>query len=190
MKLSTSRKSYVHLVSDWPKGTYKRRWGYIHDQVWFPVEKTDHELLDPEKTFKVFDYKRDFRWDRQWHQLYLDRRMLWLGPINFRFHTFHQGDDEAAPHDHPWWFITFPFRSYTETVMTEDGRMNSRVVRGWRFHYRPAKHRHFVHEPRRPFSTLIMTGRLKHNWSFWPDAETCIPHREWTNYNRTERKEP
>jgi len=181
--LSAKRKSHVELVGDWPKGTYRRRWGYIHDQVWFPckpIEALRVEALNPEEIMVK---------DEQCYRLYLDRRMLWLGPINFRFHTFYQGDEEAAPHDHPWWFITFPFRSYTETVQTPDGRMNSRVVRAWRFHFRRASHRHFVHEPLRPFSTIIMTGPLKHDWSFWPDAKTRIPHREWTNYNRTERKE-
>jgi len=186
--LSAKRKSHVELVGDWPKGTYRRRWGYIHDQVWFPItaEEAANIVFCAEIEMAANEVMEH---DGQWYRLYLDRRMLWLGPINFRFHTFHQGDEEAAPHDHPWWFITFPFRSYTETVMTPDGRLNSRVVRGWRFHFRRASHRHFVHEPRKPFSTIIMTGPLKHNWSFWPDADTCIPHREWTNYNRTERKE-
>ena len=180
MMLSPTRKSHVELIGDWPKGTYRRRWGYIHDQVWFPTGETTVFYPGRVPTFRRFKDKL--------YTLYLDRRMLWLGPINFRFHTFHMGDDEAAPHDHPWWFITFPFRSYTETVQTPDGRMNSRVVRAWRFHFRRAGHRHFVHEPLRPFSTIIMTGPLKHNWSFWPDAKTRIPHREWTDYNRTERK--
>jgi len=194
-KLSQKIRSHVETISDWPRGTRKRGIGFLHDRVWFPTDKSDYELLDPEKTFKLFDNK--------WHELYLDRRMFWF-KFGIRIHTFHIGDDDAAVHDHPWWFITFPLRSYTETYEERipapfpwyDWRRRRpakhpmywvrrlRVVRAFRFHFRSAKHRHFVHEPFRPFRTIIFTGRLKNNWGFWPESDTFIPHREWSTYNR------
>ena len=114
--------------------------------------------------------------------------MLWTPLGTLRVHTFYRGDDDGAPHDHPWWFVTFPLRSYVETVQTglaPSILYNSRVVRAWRFHFRSAYHRHFVHEPDRPVRTVILTGRPKNNWSFYPRGRRVL-HREWTNYNREE----
>jgi len=193
--LSSERKSCVETVKDWPKGTRRRGLGYLHDQIWFPADvpveaPSDHVMC------------RDFKW----YQLYLDRKMIWTPFGTLRLHTFYMGDDDAAVHDHPWWFITFPFRSYTETYEEEipswkwyDWRKKIpgdhpmywvrrvRLVRAWRFHFRRATHRHFVHAPDRPFRTIILTGPLKRNWGFWPDGDTFIPHREWTNYNASDK---
>src|SRR5580692_11012239 len=47
---------------------------------------------------------------------YLDRYILYFWPITLRLHRFWRGDDDRAPHDHPWWFITIPFTSYVEAV--------------------------------------------------------------------------
>lgn len=178
-QLSANRKSYVHQVSDWPRGTYRRKWGFLHDQVWFPVADLS--------TVSVMNKHPDTpieRFNGKLYDLYLDRRMLWTPWFHIRLHKFYQGDDDAAPHDHPWWFITIPFSSYTETVFTSDGRANTRKVRAFIPHFRRGTHRHFVHHPREPFRTLILTGRLKRNWGFWPRPDKFIPHREWSNYNR------
>ena len=181
-QLDSKRRSFVKTLRDWPKGTRRRGVGFIHDQIWFPVPEGTFPLPG---TTEVMDDGREY-------QLYLDRNMFWCSWLGFgiRIHTFHMGDDDAAPHDHPWWFITIPFRSYTETVQipTPDHWNNkfvlrSQKVRAWIPHFRSAFHRHFVHEPLKPFRTLIITGNVKHNWSFYPEGKRVL-HREWTNYNR------
>lgn len=182
-QLDSKRRSYVKTISDWPRGTRRRGVGFLHDQVWFPAP-TDGTFVPDRPGHIPIE-----RFDGQWHELYLDRRMFWCRWLGFgiRIHTFYAGDDDAAPHDHPWWFITIPLRSYYETVQSEDGRLNSRVVRAWRPHFRRATHRHFVHEPLKPFKTIIITGNVSHNWSFYPTIRGKIRrvlHREWTNYNR------
>jgi hypothetical protein len=164
----------VKTLADWPKGTRRRGWGHLHDQVWFPVPLGVFPRPGTTETMS----------DGEEYQLYLDRWMIWTPFGTLRIHTFHQGDDDCAPHDHPWWFITFPLQTYTETVQTPDGRLNSRPVKRWRFHFRSALHRHFVHDPGRPIKTIIWTGNVINNWSFWPDHRTRVKHREWTNYNR------
>lgn len=170
------RRSFTERISDWPSGTRKRKWGFLHDKVWFPIPAREY-LMRPARDhpdYAVFDY-----W---YYRLYLDRRMIWTPFGSIRFHTFHTGDEGSVFHDHPWWFITLPLRGYTETVQTDDGLENSRLVRAWRFHFRKAMHRHFVHEPKKPFSTLILTGRVMRDWKFWPEPGVSVSHREWTNY--------
>jgi len=109
-----------------------------------------------------------------------------------RLHKFHRGDDDRAPHDHPWWFITFPFTSYIERVWERypqqvPGCMEwfsyERVVKAWRFHFRPAKFRHFVigraDGSTKPFWTLVITGYARNNWGFWRTPTEFVPHKEW-----------
>lgn len=88
----------------------------------------------------------------------------WFGPL--RFHIMHRGDAGECPHDHPWWFITFPLTSYVEEVLVERTRTVSpehalgtsdhevttlekelRVVKAFRFHFRPAHYAHRILGP-------------------------------------------
>jgi len=74
---------------------------------------------------------------------YMTRYMLgW-----FRLHIFYRGDDDPDPHDHPWAFWTFPLISYVEEFFTPSGDTwiaETRVVRAFRLHHRPATHTHRV----------------------------------------------
>ena len=177
-QLSGKRKSWVNRVKEIPRRARDIGFGYVHGQVWFPSgEVSYYDRLDPEKNYRLFEDK--------WYELYLDRVMLWFG-WTLRIHTFYCGDDDSAAHDHPWWFITIPFRSYWETVVSKDGRRNSRRVQAFLPHFRRSSHTHFVHQPDRPFKTIILTGRVKRNWGFWPEPDIFVPHRDWTNYNREE----
>lgn len=189
--LTNERRSHVETVRDWPRGTRRRGFGFLHDQVWFPAPiKADvfgNEAV-PSRPERI----RIKKFGGKWHELYLDRKMLWTPFGSLRFHTFHMGDDDGAPHDHPWAFVTFPLSDYTETVQkpivnrtTSDllYTMSSRLVKRWRFHFRRAAHRHFVHEPDGPIRTIILTGRARRDWAFYPNGRR-VPHREWTNYNR------
>ncbi len=140
-----------------------------------------------------------FRQGRPWwgfeHSLvatevpYLERWICYLGSFTLRLHKFYRGDDDRAPHDHPWWFITLPTRSYWEKVMDENGETFKRKVKAWRLHFRPAKFRHvvlgtsvfanwFIHTPR-PFYTFVLSGRRTRTWGFWPSADQFIPYLEW-----------
>lgn len=75
---------------------------------------------------------------------YMIRR--WIGPL--RIHTFLRGDGARDPHNHPFWFVTFPLRSYVEEVtIHRNGEMWkqwSRVVRAFIPHFRPSSHTHRV----------------------------------------------
>lgn len=75
------------------------------------------------------------------------------------YHVIYRRDDDD-PHDHPWWFVTFPLTSYVEevtlrTVESFDRDIGAiidpplvefvtfrRAVRAFHFHYREA---HFIH---------------------------------------------
>jgi hypothetical protein len=122
---------------------------------------------------------------------YLDRFFAYVGGT-FRLHRFWRGDDDRAPHDHPWWFVTFPFVSYVERYWDRDVFADgttgfwyetSRVVKAWRFHFRPAKFRHIVvgraDGKKKPFWTLVITGFASNAWGFYPKPDEFIPWREW-----------
>ncbi len=193
------RVSKVFPIFDWPRGTRKRKWGILHDQIWFydePKSGTSFEgwvfpsdELPPTRAIAPNGHAQWWRRDEgRWLRLYMDRRMLWLGILKFRIHAFHSGDDDSAPHDHPWGFVTLPLRDYYETVSLRyrDGARGFteyrtvRCVRRWRLHFRSALYRHFVHEPERPFTTLVVTWGRDRRWGFWPDPETFVPYDEWT----------
>lgn len=138
---------------------------------------------------------------------YLDRYIIYAFGGTLRLHKFWRGDDDRAPHDHPWWFITFPLTSYYEKVpVAEDefgyafNAMRFNLVRRWRFHFRPAKYQHIVYgrepfnDPQiggiyrkdpKPFWTLVITGGKSNAWGFWPTengAPVWIGYRHWEQY--------
>ena len=99
----------------------------------------------------------------KWHTI-MDREVRGQKPYmtriiigRLRFHVFHRGDLDADPHDHPWDFWTFPLRSYVEEVAIPVGgylsgdragesnfELRRFVVKAFRWHFRPAEHRHRV----------------------------------------------
>jgi hypothetical protein len=116
---------------------------------------------------------------------YLDRYIAYVGFGTLRLHKFYRGDDDRAPHDHPWTFWTMPLTDYWERVWDEDnGRYIGRqVVKAWRLHKRPAKYRHIV-EGRAdrkvgPFWTFVVTTDRLRSWGFWPAPHKFIYWRDW-----------
>lgn len=123
---------------------------------------------------------------------YMDRYMLSIG-IQLRFHKFWRGDDDRAPHDHMWWFVTLPFTSYTELVprkFTIPGRgdfecwkYDRRIVRAWRFHYRSRGFKHIVvgrsDGKTDPFWTFVITGPKRNEWGFWRTPDRFIHNKDW-----------
>lgn len=127
---------------------------------------------------------------------YMDRYILYVAGFTARLHKFWRGDDDRAPHDHPWNFWTFPLVTYEEKLPIEqsEGWYEYRQVKAFRFHYRAAEFQHIVcgrrpifegdddvlgREDARPFWTLVFTGRRKRLWGFWPDEHTFIDYRKW-----------
>jgi hypothetical protein len=124
-----------------------------------------------------------------------------------RLHKFWRGDDDRAPHDHPFWFITIPLgTSYdelvyehrtSEFVWTEHEpwhkytgevwipRLNK--VRAWRPHFRPANFKHIVLGSSkcdgRPFWTFCIFGFTQPGWGFWPRPNIFVPFTDWEKYN-------
>lgn len=118
---------------------------------------------------------------------YMTRHILYLGPICLRLHHFYQGDDARAPHDHPFWFITFPFTSYLEKVPHATPLrlrvMVSEKVQAWRPHFRRATYQHIVEGradySHKPFWTLVIAGSPSRVWGFWPTPFNFVKWWEW-----------
>lgn len=118
---------------------------------------------------------------------YMTRFILYFGLGCLRLHRFYQGDDARAPHDHPFWFVTFPFTSYLEQV-PRFTPSNLRVmvtehVAAWRPHFRRAAYQHIVagraDYQHKPFWTLVLAGRPVRVWGFWRNPFEFIPWWEW-----------
>jgi len=106
--------------------------------------------------------------DNYKNEPYLERYILWFGGT-IRLHKFYRSDDDRALHDHPWRFITFPFSTYQE-YQERPGEPNVLVdVTRFRFHYRPAQHKHRV-VVSKPSWTFIITGMHIREWGFWPTS--------------------
>jgi hypothetical protein len=122
---------------------------------------------------------------------YLDRYILYIGGPTLRLHKFWRGDDDRAPHDHPWGFWTFPFSSYWEKVSSNEDtawHWNKVVARTW--NWRPATYRHIVYGPmawgnawrgvsRKPFWTFVVTTNYQRSWGFWPKWNEFVPWHKW-----------
>lgn len=121
---------------------------------------------------------------------YLDRYILYVGGPCARLHKFWRGDDDRAPHDHPWTFWTFPFSDYWEKVFRTDGSWYWNRVEARMLHKRPAEYRHIVKGKvafgmgpgwitREPFWTLVFCTDYQRRWGFWPKKDEFVPWREW-----------
>ena len=116
--------------------------------------KDRHRVVFQEYIFSLgrwpFGWTHDLVFDNE--EAYLERWIIWCG-FTLRLHKFHKGDDDRAFHDHPWWFITLPLRSYTELTP-----LGQRRVTAWR----PisfVSHQHIVQlEKQQPVWTFIITG--------------------------------
>ena len=94
---------------------------------------------------------------------YLERWIFWCG-FSIRIHKFHKGDDDRAFHDHPWWFVTIPIKSYLELTPNQEAQ----TIKAGRPHYRKATHQHIVQlKDEKPTWTLIITGLKQREWGFW-----------------------
>ncbi len=116
---------------------------------------------------------------------YMTRYIMYLGWINLRLHQFFRGDDDRASHTHPWWFITFPLSPYREEVYNRGVSQCIRLVKAWRFHYRPASFEHIVlGSPRmhdgKSFWTFVIAGAKVRTWGFYPEPGVFVP---WWEFN-------
>ena len=102
--------------------------------------------------------------DARQSQMYMTR--YFFGAL--RYHIMHRGDLDLDPHDHPWWFVTFPLRSYVEEVLTfKDGVWvkHLNVVKAFRFHYRPSRYAHRILGPlfpKLPLGDMYRAGSNQH----------------------------
>ena len=108
-------------------------------------------------------------------------------------HKFLRSDDDRAPHDHPWWFISVLLRgSYVEHRWI-DGVETIHRRRAPSIAFRPLSTRHRVmldehtnmggwtlpiERWQDPVWTLILTGPAVRTWGFWC-KETFVPSREF-----------
>lgn len=122
---------------------------------------------------------------------YLKRWFVYIFGFTLRLHKFYRGDDDRAPHDHPWPFWTFPLTGYWERVWDSRNQVELRYVKPWRLHGRPTSgFRHMVLGSRRhrwldqwqrevdvlfdtpvPFWTIVFTKPKDRSWGFYPNGE-------------------
>lgn len=104
-------------------------------------------------------------------------------------HNFRRSDDERAPHNHPWWFVSILLRGSYLEHRWEDGQERIYRRTAPSIAYRPISTWHRVAlEDNLPW-TLVITGRHIQSWGFrcpksfgyWltDRPEDVIPWREF-----------
>lgn len=130
---------------------------------------------------------------------YLGRWFAYIGIGTVRLHKFYRGDNDRAPHTHPWAFWTFPLSTYVEKRYDKGRYLGMFEVRRWRFHYRSATFEHIVigricrHslscrcknsiDPR-PFYTIVLGGFKGSEWGFYPEPGKFVHHKEFLNVDQ------
>ena len=127
--------------------------------------------------------------------LFRSKRFDWMPRLYL--HKFLRSDDDRAPHDHPWWFISILLHgSYVEYRWDKDDIKTMRVRHSPSIAFRglSTKHRvelfadaHIVRQNGmlmrnevnfHPVWTLILTGPDVRAWGFWC-GDQFIPHRKF-----------
>lgn len=123
--------------------------------------------------------RKPFAWGVRWGERlgrpecpYIRRWSFGFGLFTIRVHHWYSSDDDRAPHDHPWWFLTLILRGYYHDVhyTIEEGRnwkTTYEPMRSGTFHFRRAKHIHWVKVPPEGCWTILLTGRPLNEWGFW-----------------------
>jgi hypothetical protein len=103
---------------------------------------------------------------------------------SLRLHHWMGPDDDRAPHDHPWWFITFVLRGgyidYTPAPAPSRVQHGEVLTRG-SVRFRPALHQHTV-DPFASTWTFVITGPVTRSWGFWPEkngARKFVKNNKW-----------
>lgn len=124
-------------------------------------------------------------------QPYLDRWIAHLLGWTLRVHKFYRGDDDRAPHTHPWFFITFPLSDYEEDVYDRGVFVRRNTVKAFRLHYRPAEYEHVVIGRRdgkpKPFYSLVLSGSNANSWGFYPVPGLFVYWRKFDEYFRSKQ---
>lgn len=93
------------------------------------------------------------------------RWLLDFRALSLRLHHWVGNDDLRAPHDHAWWFITFPLKGrYLDLPRGE-------VVRPGYWYFRHAEHRHSVKLLTPDAWTFVITGKHVRDMCFWPNGK-------------------
>lgn len=125
---------------------------------------------------------------------YLGRWFAYLGIGTVRLHKFYRGDNDRAPHTHPWGFWTFPLSTYLEHRFENGVSKGLHEVKAFRFHYRPATFEHIVlgrvkrhwdfskelFDPK-PFYTIVIGGNKSNEWGFYPEPGKFVHHKDFLN---------
>lgn len=105
-----------------------------------------------------------------------------LGSV--RVHHWLSADDDRAPHDHPWWFLTLVLRgSYDDMSPVANGSVIEHdVLRAGSVRLRPALHRHTVVPGEHGAWTLLITGPAARAWGFWLNGKFIKANKWFSAY--------
>jgi len=97
---------------------------------------------------------------------------------SIRVHHWFSHDDSRAFHDHPWWFLTFAVKgSYTDVSRQGRDRLRPGSIR-----YRPALHQHTVYPAPGGCWTILVTGRPRRKWGFYPKGRFVKANKWFLSY--------
>lgn len=104
-------------------------------------------------------------------------RTRWLG---IWIHKFHRSDEDRAPHDHPFSFLSIILTGgYWEWVPDKTGKLTRTWYRAGSILFRRAEHQHRIEvRPETTPFTLIFRFRRRREWGFHT-SEGFVPWQTW-----------
>jgi hypothetical protein len=132
---------------------------------------------------------------RDENRVYLRRlRILQTPWFALYLHFIYLPDEDRAPHDHPFGFLSLIVRGgYTERLYHQLGgrqlskyqRTENRTWRRGTIHTTSKRVAHMIWDLTPGTVTLVVAGRKKRDWGFWTE-EGFVP---WQQYNRAKYDE-
>lgn len=109
---------------------------------------------------------------------YLRRWVLNLYIISLRIHHWISSDDDRAYHDHPWNFLTIILKGgYTDVSPQGKDKVYAGSIR-----YRSALHCHTVQVNPGGCWSILLTGREKRRWGFYPNGKFLRRSKYFAKY--------
>lgn len=113
---------------------------------------------------------------------YAYRTIFIIFGYSIRIHWWIRSDDKRHMHNHPWWFRTFVLYGSYIDVSLQDGKIVRDKLSLFSTRFRKPEHLHYVEIPKKGCLTVLITGRMAHQWRFWVNGKFLRVNRYFKRY--------
>lgn len=102
--------------------------------------------------------------------------------FNIYCHEYHRDDDARAPHDHPWWSLSWVLRGVLREILGREGKTR-RLLQAGDIVWRKAEDAHRIEIAGDWVApvTLFITGPRLREWGFWCPGGRWVHWKQFTD---------